>query len=186
MSEDGTKELQSAAKVAGAVGGLGTGIVTAAGTSASAVAGAMAEVGVATSLGAAAQGAGIATVAAGEVTAVYSSAAVIGTTVAAVGAAFAGGLLIGNEITEHTQVDETLCDGMYDLVGEERAYEAVQAFDRGDYLEGTGHMIAGAGETVADAAGDAYDAVAGAAGDAYDSVSGAASDAADWVGDLFE
>jgi hypothetical protein len=105
---------------------------------------------------------------------------------AAVAAGAAGGVLIGMGIEHVTDgaVSDAISDGLIDLVGEEESYQAAQAFDDGEYLEGIGHMASGAGSTIAEAAGDAYDAVSEVASDAYDAVSDTASGAYDTVSDV--
>jgi len=107
---------------------------------------------------------------------------------AAVAAGAAGGVLIGMGIEHVTDgaVSDAIADGMIGLVGEEESYQAAQAFDDGEYLEGLGHMASGTGSTIAEAASDAYDTVSDVASDAYDTVSDAASDTWDSVTSVFE
>jgi hypothetical protein len=112
--------------------------------------------------------------------------------VAVAGAAAVGvGIGMGIEYVTDGAVSDSLSDGLLGLVGEEESLAAANAFDDGDYFEGVGHMLSGAGHTigeaaedagewVADTAGDVYDTVSDAAEDAYDAVSDAASDVADF------
>ena len=50
---------------------------------------------------------------------------------------------------------DVLSDGLLSLVGEEDSLAAANAFDDGEYLEGVGHMLSGAGSTIYDAGSDA-------------------------------
>jgi len=105
--------------------------------------------------------------------------------VAVAGAAAVGvGIGTGIEYATDGAVSDTLSDGLLSLVGDEESLAAANAFDDGDYIEGVGHMLSGAGGTIADAASDAYDTVADAASDAYDYASDVASDAYDTASDF--
>ena len=92
-------------------------------------------------------------------------AAVGGVASAAAGVAVAGaaavgvGIGMGIEYVTDGAISDTLSDGLLDLVGEEESLAAANAFDDGNYIEGAGHMLAGAGGTIADAASDACDYV---------------------------
>jgi len=72
-------------------------------------------------------------------------------------------------------------DDVMGLVGDEESLAAANSFDNGDYLQGVGHMLSGAGRTIADAAGEAYDTVADGVGEAYDEVSDFVGDAVDYL-----
>ncbi len=111
-----------------------------------------------------------------------ATAGVVGGAVLAAGAA---GAAIGMGIEHVTDgaVSDTISDGLMGLVGEDESYQAAQAFDDGEYLEGAGHMASGAYGTVADAASGAYDTVADTAGDVYDTVTDTATDTWDAVSD---
>ena len=109
--------------------------------------------------------------------------------VAVAGAAAVGvGIGMGIEYVTDGAVSDALSDGLLSLVGEEESLAAANAFDDGDYIEGVGHMLSGAGSTIADAAEDAGEWVVDTAEDVYDTVSDAASDAydaaSDFVGDV--
>jgi hypothetical protein len=80
-------------------------------------------------------------------------------------------------------ISDTLSDGLLSLVGEEESLAAANDFDDGNYISGIGHMVAGAGGTIAETAGDVGEWVAEEAGDAVDWVEDTASDAVDWVED---
>ena len=95
----------------------------------------------------------IATEAFGVTTAIGGGiAAVGGVASAAAGVAVAGaaavgvGIGMGIEYVTDGAISDTLSDGLLDLVGEEESLAAANAFDDGDYIEGVGHMLAGAGE----------------------------------------
>ena len=117
-------------------------------------------------------------------------AAVGGVASAAAGVAVAGaaavgvGIGMGIEYVTDGAISDTLSDGLLDLVGEEESLAAANAFDDGNYIEGAGHMLSGAGGTIADAASDAWDYVSEGAEDVYDTVSDAASDAYDYASDV--
>ena len=104
----------------------------------------------------------------------------------AVAGAAAVGVGIGTAIEYATDgaISDTLSDGLLSLVGDEESLAAANAFDDGDYIEGVGHMLTGAGGTIADAASDAYDYVSDVASDTYDTVADAASDAYDYASDV--
>lgn len=102
--------------------------------------------------------------------------------VAVAGAAAVGvGIGMGIEYLTDGAISDGLSDGLLDLVGQEESYQAASSFDDGDYLEGVGHMLSGAGETIADAAGDAAEWVGETASDAYDAVGDAAEDVVDFL-----
>ena len=102
--------------------------------------------------------------------------------VAVAGAAAVGvGIGMGIEYLTDGAVSDTLSDGLLGLVGEEESYQAASSFDDGDYLEGVGHMLSGAGGTIAEAAGDAAEWVGETASDAYDAVGDAAEDVVDFL-----
>ena len=75
-------------------------------------------------------------------------------------AAAGAGAAIGVGIEKLTDgaISDGIADGLMGLVGEEHSYAAAQAFDDGDYVGGALEMAEGAGETVAEWAGDAADA----------------------------
>ena len=79
-------------------------------------------------------------------------AAVGGVASAAAGVAVAGaaavgvGIGMGIEYVTDGAISDTLSDGLLDLVGEEESLAAANAFDDGNYIEGAGHMLSGAGE----------------------------------------
>ena len=114
-------------------------------------------------------------------TLIAEAAEVAGPTGAAVAGAAAAGVAIGMGIEYATDgaISDGISDGLMGLVGEEESYKAVQAFDDGNYVEGVGHMLSGAGDTIVEAASDAYDYAADTASDAYDAAS-------EWVSDVFE
>jgi hypothetical protein len=97
------------------------------------------------------------------------SAAVVGGAVMVAGAA---GVAIGMGIEHATDgaISNAGAEGLMSLVGEEESSAAVQAFDKGNYLEGVGHMTSGAYDTVSDAAGDAWDTVTDTASDVLNSI----------------
>jgi hypothetical protein len=102
--------------------------------------------------------------------------------VAVAGAAAVGvGIGMGIEYLTDGAVSDTLSDGLLGLVGEEESYQAAQSFDDGDYLEGVGHMLSGAGETIGEAASDAAEWVGETASDAYDAVADTAGDVVDFL-----
>jgi hypothetical protein len=102
--------------------------------------------------------------------------------VAVAGAAAVGvGIGMGIEYLTDGAVSDTLSDGLLGLVGEEESYKAAQSFDDGDYLEGVGHMLSGAGETIGEAASDAAEWVGDTASDAYDAVADTAGDVVDFL-----
>jgi hypothetical protein len=127
-------------------------------------------------LGAGMMGAGTAVVGG----AAGAAAGVVGGAVLVAGAAGAG-IGIGIEHATDGAVSDTISDGLMGLVGEEESYAAAQSFDDGNYLEGAGHMAAGAYDTVSDAASGAWDTVSDTASDVYDTVSDTASDALDYL-----
>ncbi|MGH9187642.1 MAG: hypothetical protein ACRD0U_17810, partial [Acidimicrobiales bacterium] len=94
------------------------------------------------------------------------------------GAAAVGvGVGMGIEYATDGAISDGIADGLMGLVGEEESYEAVQAFDDGDYVEGVGHMAMGAGETIYEAGSDAAEWVGDTAGDVAEGI----SEAWDWV-----
>ena len=101
------------------------------------------------------------------------------------GAAKAG-VAVGNVIRDVFNTDEVISDGLMDLVGDEHSYAAAQAWDDGDYLGVASEMLQGAGETIGNWAGEAYDDAAEWVGGAVDDVGDALGDAADAVGDFFD
>jgi hypothetical protein len=117
-------------------------------------------------------------------------AAVGGVASAAAGVAVAGaaavgvGIGMGIEYATDGAISDTLSDGLLGLVGDEESLAAANAFDDGNYIEGAGHMLSGAGETIGEAASDAYDYVSEGASDAYDYASDVASDAYDTASDF--
>jgi hypothetical protein len=143
--------------------------------------------------------------AAGAGGAIASATEVAGPVGLAVGAAAAVGVGAGMALEYVTDgaISDTLSDGLLGLVGDEESLAAANDFDDGNYISGVGHMLSGAGSTIADGAGEAadwvadeasdavdwvsdeasdvYDTVSDAAGDAYDTVSDAASDVVDFL-----
>src|SRR4051794_38329444 len=114
-------------------------------------------------------------------------AAVGGVASAAAGVAVAGaaavgvGVGMGLEYVTDGAISDTISDGLLDLVGDEESLAAANSFDDGDYIEGVGHMLSGAGGTIAAGAGELYDTVSDGASEAYDEVSDFASDAVDYL-----
>jgi hypothetical protein len=118
-----------------------------------------------------------------------AGATLVGTTAAGAAAPIAlaagAGVAVGMGIEYATDgaISDAGSDALMGLVGEEESYKAAVAFDDGQYVEGVGHMAMGAGETISEAASDAYDYTAEAASDAYDTVSETASEAYESVSD---
>ena len=90
------------------------------------------------------------------------------------------GVATGVALDHAFGLSDKISDGLLDLVGDEESLAAANSFDNGDYIDGIGHMLSGAGHTIGEAAEDAGEWVADTAGDVYDSVSDAASDVVDF------
>jgi hypothetical protein len=114
-------------------------------------------------------------------------AAVGGVASAAAGVAVAGaaavgvGVGMGIDYLTDGAISDGISDGLLGLVGDEESLAAANSFDNGDYIQGVGHMLSGAGETIADTAGEVYDTVADGVGEAYDEVSDFVGDAVDYL-----
>ena len=125
---------------------------------------------------------GFATAAGG---AIASATEVGGPVGLAVGVAAAVGVGAGMALDYVTDgaITDTLSDGLLGLVGDEESLKAANDFDDGNYISGVGHMLSGAGGTIANAAEEAADWVGDEVSDAADWVGDEVSDAADWVSD---
>jgi hypothetical protein len=158
MSDDLSKDINDVSKGIGVTGSVAGAMVTASGTSAASVAGAINSVGVTEAVVGAAEGVELvgAIGAAGEMT-TYGAALVGGTTLAAGAVALAAGLYVGNEIEQHTHIGSESGDWMYEHSNPDDAYQSAQSFDQasedfnqgnylsaaGDVAEGFGHMVEG-------------------------------------------
>ena len=120
---------------------------------------------------------------------VIAGAAGIAADVAAAPIALAAGagvaIGMGLDYVTDGAITDTLSDGLLGLVGDKESLAAANDFDDGNYISGVGHMLSGAGDTISNAAGEAWDATTDFVSDAASDVADVAGEAWDAVTDIF-